>query len=497
MRAYFHRFLSTILATALVGLAPGLLFTSAPVHAQVRDLPDFADLVEKVGPAVVNIRTTQKIQPGNLNGVPQDDEDMQELFRRFFGIPMPQIPNPNRNPGQGGNQGNKNRNNVPEREVPRGVGSGFIFSSDGYILTNAHVVDGASEIYVTLTDKREFKGKVIGSDKRTDVALIKIEANSLPKVAIGASKDIRVGQWVLAIGSPFGLENTVTKGIVSAKSRDTGDYLPLIQTDVAVNPGNSGGPLINMKGEVVGINNQILSQSGGSIGISFAIPIDEVMREIDQLKATGRITRGRLGVQIGDVTKEESDAINLPKQGALVRRVEKDAPAEKAGVQAGDIILKFNGKSIEKSSDLPRVVGETKPGTKSTLQVWRKGTVRELAITVGEAEPDTKVAAKEEEASKPTNVNSLGLSVSNLGEDKRKELGVGNGVLVEDVDGAAEAAGLRPGDIILGLNNVDITSAKQFNDLVAKLDAKKQSFVLVRRDDTVRYIALRPTPAGK
>jgi serine protease Do len=482
----------SFVTSALAGLIFG--FTAFPAVAQVRELPDFSDLVEHVGPAVVNIRTTQKIRGGSMPGMPQNDEELAELFRRFFGMPMPQLPTPNpgpdRNPSpKGKGQGKKP---APDREMPRGVGSGFIFSADGYVLTNSHVVEGASEIYVTLTDKREFKGKVIGSDKRTDVALVKIDATGLPKIAIGESKNIRVGQWVLAIGSPFGLENTVTVGIVSAKSRDTGDYLPLIQTDVAVNPGNSGGPLINMKGEVIGINNQILSESGGSIGISFAIPIDEVMHGIDQLKTSGKITRGRLGVQIGDVSKEESDAINLPKKGAMVRRVEPGAPAEKAGVQAGDIVLKFDGKAIEKASDLPRIVGDAKPGSKATLQVWRKGSVRDLSIVVGEMDPDTKAATREDQpGSKPAPVNDLGLAVSDLTADKRKELGISGGVLIESTDGISEEAGLRPGDIILALNNVDVSSARQFNDLVAKLDSKKPAFVLVRRGETVRYLALR------
>ena len=319
-------------AWALV-LSLGLLPLSSIAQTQV--LPDFADLVDKVGPSVVNIRTTEKVRPG-ASALPQDDQELQELFKKFFGVPMPQ---------QGGPQGStpaptppsakKGDKSVPlEREVPRGVGSGFVLTNDGYILTNSHVVEGASEIYVTLTDKREFKGKVIGSDDRTDVALVKIEATGLPKLQIGDSKAIRVGQWVLAIGSPFGLENTVTAGIVSAKSRETGDYLPFIQTDVAVNPGNSGGPLINMKGEVIGINSQILSENGGSLGISFAIPIDEAMLVVDQLRTTGKVTRGRLGVQIRELAKDEADALGLKQQGALVSRVEKASPAEKAGVQA-------------------------------------------------------------------------------------------------------------------------------------------------------------------
>src|SRR5450830_759204 len=293
--------LSSLLSASVLALSPSLFGLSAAVAAPaVAGLPDFADIVDRTGPGVVNIRTTERVKTGQ----PQagaDDEEMQEFFRRFFGVPMPRQQQPNtpntpnapRNKGKGGN--------AQQEEVPRGVGSGFIISADGYIMTNSHVVEGASEVYVTLTDKREFKAKIIGSDTRTDVALLKIDGSNLPRLVIVDSDKIRAGEWVLAIGSPFGLENTVTAGIISAKARDTGDYLPLIQTDVAVNPGNSGGPLINLKGEVIGINSQIYSRSGGFMGISFAVPIDEALRVSDQLKASGRVTRGRIGVQIGEV----------------------------------------------------------------------------------------------------------------------------------------------------------------------------------------------------
>ncbi len=471
-----------VAASLLVG--PGL-----PALAQMRDLPDFADLVEKVGPSVVGIRTTERVHVGG-NGMPQDDQELDDLFRKFFGVPAPQQPNP-QTPSPSPHGRSQPRGNQPEREVTRGVGSGFVISSDGYILTNSHVVEGASEIYVTLTDKREFKGKVIGSDSRTDVALVKIEATGLPKMLIGDSKLIRVGQWVLAIGSPFGLENTVTAGIVSAKSRDTGEYLPFIQTDTAVNPGNSGGPLINMRGEVIGINSQILSESGGSIGIAFAIPIDEAMRVVEQLRATGRVVRGRLGVQIREVTKEEADAIGLKPQGALVSRVEKGSPAEKAGLQAFDIILKFDGQTIEHSADLPRAVGETKPGTHSVVTIWRKGSVRDVPIVVSELETPTKTAAKPEEP-KAAPTNSLGLAVGDLSEDKRRELGIAGGVEVTSAEGAAGTADIRVGDVIVGLNNNDVLNAKQFADLVSKLDPKKQAFLLVMRGDAARYVPIKP-----
>ncbi|MFC7516576.1 DegQ family serine endoprotease [Herbaspirillum sp. GCM10030257] len=455
--------------------------------ASVAGLPDFADLAEKTGPAVVNIRTTERIKPGQ-GGVPgADDEEMQEFFRRFFGVPMPRQ-QPDKTPRNGRKQAPQQ-----EEEVPRGVGSGFIISPDGYVLTNAHVVDGADEMYVTLTDKREFKAKIIGVDKRTDVAVVKIEGNNLPRLTIGDPNRLRVGEWVIAIGSPFGLENTVTAGIISAKARDTGEYLPLIQTDVAVNPGNSGGPLINMRGEVIGINSQIYSRSGGYMGISFAVPIDEAMRVAEQLRTTGRVTRGRIGVQIGEVTKEVAESLGMQRaQGALIQRVEPGGPAEKSGLEAGDIILKFNGTNIEKSSDLPRLVGATKPGTRSTLTIWRKGASKDVTLSVAELEPE-KVAKKEERKQKPEQAaNALGLVVSDLTDAQRKELKVDGGVLVDSAEGAASRAGLRAGDVILRLNNSDVKDAKQFNALVTKLEPKKTAVVLVRRGDASQFVPIRP-----
>jgi serine protease Do len=310
----------------------------------------------------------------------------------------------------------------------------------------------------------------------------------------GDSNKVRAGEWVIAIGSPFGLENTVTAGIISAKARDTGDYLPLIQTDVAVNPGNSGGPLINMRGEVIGINSQIYSRSGGYMGISFAVPIDEAMRVSEQLKTVGRVTRGRIGVQIGEVTKDVADSLGLPKaNGALVQRVESGGPAEKGGIEPGDIILKFNGAPIEKSSDLPRMVGNTKPGARSTVTVWRKGASRDLNLTIAEMEPD-KVAKREDRKNKseqPT--NTLGLMVSDLTEAQKKELKVDGGALVEAAEGAAARAGLRPGDIVLRINNTDVKDAKQFNALVSKLEPKKTALLLVRRGDASQFVTVKPT----
>lgn len=477
--------LASLLSTSAF-LAPPLIgITVAQAAPAVAGLPDFADIVDRTGPAVVNIRTTERVKAGQAQAG-GDDEEMQEFFRRFFGVPMPrQQPQPN--------APRSNRKPQQQEEVPRGVGSGFIISADGYLLTNAHVVDGASDVYVTLTDKRELKAKIIGSDTRTDVALLKIEASNLPRLVMGDSDKIRAGEWVLAIGSPFGLESTVTAGIVSAKARDTGDYLPLIQTDVAVNPGNSGGPLINMKGEVIGINSQIYSRSGGFMGISFAVPIDEALRVSDQLKASGKVTRGRIGVQIGEVTKEVAESLGLTKaQGALVQRVEPGGPAEKGGLEAGDIILKFNGTTIDKPSDLPRMVGSTKPGSKATVSVWRKGSARDVSLTIVELESDKAVKAEEKKAKPEATPNALGLIVSDLSDAQKKELKVENGVLVEAASGVAAAAGLRPGDVVQRLNDLDIKDAKQLNALVAKLDPKKRAAVLVRRGDSSQFIPLRP-----
>ena len=372
----------SMVTTAFVAVSP-----LQPALAQARALPDFTDLVDQVGPSVVNIRTMEKVNLRTAQGG-QMDEDMLEFFKRF-GLPMPNMPR--QAPRQ---------NHPQQEEQPRGVGSGFILTADGFIMTNAHVVDGADEVLVTLTDKREFKAKIIGTDKRSDVAVVKIEATGLPAVKVGDVGRLRVGEWVMAIGSPFGLENSVTAGIVSAKQRDTGDFLPFIQTDVAINPGNSGGPLINMRGEVVGINSQIYSRSGGFMGISFAIPMDEAVRVSDQLRSSGRVARGRIGVQIEQVSKEVAESIGLGKpSGALVRSVEAGGPADKAGIEGGDIITRFDGKAIEKSSDLPRIIGGTKPGSKSTITVFRRGTNKDLGITIAEVDadkPTVKASARDE-----------------------------------------------------------------------------------------------------
>ena len=460
-----------------------------PVSAQNPrvTIPDFADLVERASPAVVNIRTTEKVVVQQAQGgIPGMPEDQAEFFRRFFGVPIPGIPN---GPKQA------QPNSGKPQEADRGVGSGFIIESNGLILTNAHVVEGATTIYVTLTDKREFKAKLLGMDKRTDVAVVKIDARDLPKLPLGDSSRVRVGEWVLAIGSPFGLENTVTAGIVSAKSRDTGDYLPFIQTDVAVNPGNSGGPLLNTAGQVIGINSQIFSRSGGYMGISFAIPIDEAMRVADQLRTNGKMTRGRIGVALGEMTKDVAESLGLGKpRGAYVRNVEPGGPAAAGGIESGDVILSFNGRDIAKSTDLPRVVGETKPGTSVPVQVWRKGGTRDLTVTVTDAE-STQAANKKSDAPAPNgnSANALGVAVSELSDSKKKDLNIKGGVEVTGLgEGPLARAGIRPGDVIIRVADADITGVKQFEALVKGLDANKAVPVFIRRADSTLVVPVRP-----
>lgn len=453
-----------------------------PVWAQTRTLPDFTDLVDQVGPSVVNIRTLEKVKASAAGGA---DEQMLEFFKRF-GIPVP--PNMPRAPRPDSSQ--------PDEDQPRGVGSGFILTSDGFVMTNAHVVEGADSVIVTLTDKREFKAKIVGSDKRSDVAVVKIEATGLPAVKIGDIGRLRVGEWVMAIGSPFGLENTVTAGIVSAKQRDTGDYLPLIQTDVAINPGNSGGPLINMRGEVVGINSQIYSRSGGFQGISFAIPIDEAVRVSDQLRINGKVTRGRIGVQIDQVSKEVAESLGLAKnQGALVRGVESGAPADKAGIEAGDIIIKFDGKTIDKASDLPRIVGNVKPGTKATVTVFRRGATKDLTVTITEVEADKparKASAPQDKPPVAGPAKVLGLAVSEVTDAQKKELKIRGGVKIDAVEGAATRAGLREGDVIVSIANTEVDNVKAFEAALAKLDKAKSVTLLVRRGEMAQFVIIKP-----
>ncbi len=455
---------------------------ASPNPVIVKGLPDFTELVEKVGPSVVSIRTTQRVSESPDDG---DDADaqMREFFKRFFGTPLPQQTPKKNAPNKQG----------PGEERPRGVGSGFVLSADGYVMTNAHVVEGADEVYVNLTDKREFKAKVVGVDKRTDVAVLKIEAKGLPAVQIGDVNRLKVGEWVMAIGTPFGLENTVTAGIVSAKARDTGEEIRFIQTDVAVNPGNSGGPLINMRGEVVGINSQILSRSGGFMGISLSIPIDDAMKIADQLRSGGKVVRGRIGVSIGPVSKDVADAIGLGKaQGAMVSGVEPGTPADKAGIEAGDIITKFNGQVIEKPSDLQRFVGTTKPGTKSTVEVFRRGATKQLSVTVAELDAPGKAKADEVKKEKASAANVLGLKITDLSAEQKRELRQSGGVLVEGVEGPAARAGLQAGDVILALANVQVASVADFEQVLAKVDKTKPQTLLVRRGEWAQYVIVRP-----
>ncbi|HYP30612.1 MAG TPA: Do family serine endopeptidase [Burkholderiaceae bacterium] len=481
---------ATVLAAALptssqAEASPTPVPVQAP-DAAVRGLPDFTGLVETVGPAVVNIRTN--IKP-KANGADQSlQAQMQQLIEEYI----------RRHGGRGGRNAPPGGNDAPDDDdqPEQGyIGSGFLLSPDGYVMTNAHVVEGADEVTVTLTDKREFKARIIGSDQRTDVALLKIEAAGLPFVKVGDVNRMKVGEWVIAIGSPFGLESTVTAGIVSAKQRETGDYLQLLQTDVAINPGNSGGPLINMRGEVVGVNSQILSPSGTSAGISLAIPIDEAIRVSDQLRASGHVTRGRIGVQIGIVSKQVAETLGLGKPvGALVQGVQAGLPAEKAGIEAGDIITKVQGKTVDRYSDLPRLVGMVRPGEKVQLQVFHDGKYKDVTADVVDFGPETPPTLTEAAPDAAANTKAtLGLKVVDLSDAERGRLHVKSGVRVDGVEGAAARAGVQEGDVILSIGNVPVTSARQFAATVAKLDKTKSIAVLVRRADSANYLVIRPS----
>jgi serine protease Do len=505
-------FLGTLLAFALSAQAQNGArpLTPSQPGAQAQVLPDFADLVEKYGPAVVNINTQTRSSPRQTIPGLSEDDPFYEFFRRF--LPPDQqgddsTPPNGRGKGQGkGRNAPKGPQSGPRAPLrPFGLGSGFIVSADGYIVTNAHVVENADEINVRLTDKREFKAKVIGVDMRSDVAVVKVDAKNLPTMKIGDAKKLRPGEWVIAIGSPFGFQNSVTAGIVSATSRENLaqdpnlDAVPFIQTDVAVNPGNSGGPLLNMRGEVVGINSQIFSRTGSFAGISFAIPIDYAYNIADQLIKSGHVTRGRIGVGIGSVNRDLADSLGLPKaQGAVVSQVEDGSPASKAGLEPGDVILKIDGHDIDGSADLSRTIRSMKPGRQAMLTVWSKGKTRDVPITVAEfkdeeASADASPAkgkgkSKGADAPKP---NKLGLTVSELTADQKKALKVQGGVVVESSDGVAAAAGISQGDVILRLNNTDVTGVKAFNEAVAKLDPKKPVALLVRDENGTRFITLR------
>ena len=468
-------------ALALVivsGFAP-----AAFAQGRTGSLPDFTELYERQGPAVVSIDVTQKVRRPRMPDISEDDP-FYEFFRRFGQVP------------RGGN-------GAPQREYEaQSTGSGFIVSADGYVVTNAHVVEDSSEVTVRLTDRREFVAKVIGSDKRTDVALLKVDAKDLPRVVIGDPDKLKVGEWVVAIGKPFGLENTMTAGIVSAKGRDLPqeNLVPFIQTDVAINPGNSGGPLFNMRGEVVGINSMIYSRTGGYMGLAFAVPIDIAMNSVKQLQEKGRVTRGRIGVQIQEVTKEVADSFGLKQaQGALVNSVERDGPSAKAGIEPGDIILKADGRDVKQSNDLPRIITAMQPGKKITLSVWRKGAARDVAVTVAELKEDAAAqpsprrqrAPEQKEKAKP---NRMNLVLSDLTDEQKKELDVKSGVLVEDVAGVVRG-NIQANDVILALvqrgQSVEARSAAQVNDLLGKLEKGGSVTLQIRRGDNTFYSTLR------
>ncbi|HSA90373.1 MAG TPA: DegQ family serine endoprotease [Burkholderiales bacterium] len=469
---------------AVVTLGLAALCAALPAYAfaqAVRELPDFTRLVEEQGNAVVNISTTPAARrAGAAPQVPgMEDEEVLEFFRRFI---------PRQQPGPG------------PRQEPRSIGSGFIISADGYILTNAHVVESADEINVRLTDKRDYKAKVIGTDKRTDIAVIKIEASGLPTVKFGDPSKLKVGEWVVAIGSPFTFENTVTAGIVSAKGRSLpqeSSFVPFIQTDVAINPGNSGGPLFNMRGEVVGINSQIYSRTGGFMGLSFAIPIDVALDVQKQLREKGRVARGRIGVVIQEVTRDLATSFGLDRpRGALVNAVEKGSPADKAGVEATDIIIAFDGKPVDSSSDLPRLVGSTRPGSHSTLDVWRKGQTRKLSITVAELQEDRIAASVPASRAKPqaeAPANRLGIVVGELSAEQKKGLSLSHGLVVTDVRPDSNAD-VRKGDVLLTLvhkgQHTELKSVEQFNRLLAGLDKSSVITLHLRRGESTAFVTI-------
>jgi len=464
-------------------LAAVIFILCSAVNVNAKDLPDFTELAEKQGPAVVNISITQNMRtsPAQLPGM-LGDEQMQEFFKRF-GIPN--------FPGQNGGA-------QPEYKS-QSLGSGFVISGDGYILTNAHVVSDADEVIVKLSDKREFKAKIIGADKRTDVALVKIEATGLPKVVIGDPHKLKVGEWVAAIGSPFGLENTMTAGIVSAKGRalPQENFVPFIQTDVAINPGNSGGPLFNLAGEVVGINSQIYSRSGGSMGLSFSIPIDVALEVTNQLKASGKVTRGWLGVVIQELSKGLAESFGMKNtNGALVAAVEKGGPADKGGVEAGDVIIKFDGKPIANSSDLPRAVGAAKPGKAVPVEVLRKGNDKTLSVAIGEMPSDGSEATQTNKPPVKQDADRVGLILKELTPQQKKKLNGKNGLLVMDALGAVAQAGIRRGDVILGLNNTEVQSLEQFNKQLAGFGAGKTIALLVLRGESTLYVPVK-IPSAK
>jgi serine protease Do len=460
---------------AALAAAPSALVSAGPVSSAA--LPDFSQITERYGPAVVNISVTGTTRVSNDSPLAQGDDDegapvdpFFEFFRRF-------------QPGQG-------RPGMPQQETPtRGQGSGFIVSADGIVLTNAHVVRGAKEVTVKLTDRREFRARVLGADARTDVAVLKIDAGNLPVVTLGKTSDLKVGEWVLAIGSPFGFENTVTAGVVSAKGRSLPDdsTVPFIQTDVAINPGNSGGPLFNARGEVVGINSQIYSRSGGYQGVSFAIPIDVAGRIKNQIVANGKVEHARLGVMVQEVNQAFADSFKLDKpEGALVSNVEKGGPADKAGLQAGDVIRKANGQAIVSSGDLPAVIGLAAPGDSFKLEVWRQGAARELTARLGKADQKVAQAASPKDSAAQ---GKLGLALRPLQPDEQQEAGVDSGLLVQQASGPAAQAGVQSGDVLVSVNGTPVRSTEQVRALVARSD--KSVALLIQRGDSRIFVPLR------
>lgn len=457
-------------------------------------LPDFTPIVEATENGVVNIRTEAPLRSRSQRGGDFESfgqGDPEDFFRFFFGpefSPFPRQEEPERRSAP------RSQGKGEERTVPSGVGSGFIISEDGYIITNEHVVDGASKVIVTLNDGKEHTAKIIGVDKRTDLALLKIEAKGLKALEMGNSETLKKGQWVLAIGSPYGLESTVTSGIVSAINRDTGDYLPFVQTDVAINPGNSGGPLIDLSGKVVGVNSQIYTRSGGFMGISFSIPISEAMKIVEQLKDKGTVERGRIGVMIGEVQKEVADALGLKDtKGALVSNVEPNSPAEKAGVKSGDVVMSFDGKPVNKWNDLPRLVGLTKPGTTVDIEVWRRGKAQTLSITLESTESGKVMTKNDKPADAPTETDRLGLSVKSLSEETQDKLRAPNGVEIVTADGNAAEVGLRSGDVVMVINDVDIRSVKEYQEAVTNLSKDKAAALLIRRANLTQWVTVKPS----
>ncbi len=457
------------------------------VEARVTGLPDFTELVEEVGPAVVNIRVTQfgdqaenQLRQQNQNPETPDqqpfgDQDVPEFFRRFFGQPD----------GRGFPQ--------PDRS---GAGSGFIIDPDGIIVTNHHVVDGADEIIVRLPDRREFEAELIGSDDESDIAVLQIDAEDLPSLRWGDSGALRQGEWVIAIGSPFNFDQSVTAGIVSAKGRSNAaqSYVPFIQTDVAINRGNSGGPLLNMDGEVVGVNSWILSASGGYIGLSFSIPAEVAVSTVSQLREKGVVERGLLGVEVGPVTREMAEALQLDRPvGALVNNVSEDSAAEQAGIEPGDVILAFDGQRLETWNDLPPLVGANPPGTEATVLVSRNGREREFEVVL-QALEDREATLLSDAEEEPTRSNMLGLAVENLGEDRRRRAEAPEGgVLVTEVESAAAwREGVRPGDLILMINNQPVDGVSGFEDIVADLPGGRAVALRIWRNGATTFVAYTP-----